>query len=152
MAAIDMQRTQELGPGGWTNGAVNLAERKPVPRMEDNYTEDAAEQRRKFLADQTGTDLTHTSHYSVDPADLSGNTENFIGVVQMPVGVAGPMFVDGEEARGWFYVPMATTEIATRLNRGDKAATAPAIGVARVTNKPNETTSEKQAIPRINSV
>jgi hydroxymethylglutaryl-CoA reductase len=41
---------------------------------------------------------------------LDGNIENFIGVAQVPVGVAGPLLVDGEHARGTFYVPLATTE------------------------------------------
>ena len=85
-------------------------DRKPVPRFEDNYTEEAAQARRDFLTQQTGGELTHTGHYSIDPASVRNNTENFIGVLQMPVGVAGPVLINGEEAQGWFYVPMATTE------------------------------------------
>ncbi|HEX4918160.1 MAG TPA: hydroxymethylglutaryl-CoA reductase [Limnobacter sp.] len=84
--------------------------RQPIPRFEDNYTEDAARARREFLAQQTGATLTHTGQYSIQPADVRNNTENFIGVVQMPVGVAGPVLIHGEHAQGWFYVPLATTE------------------------------------------
>ncbi|HEX4878833.1 MAG TPA: hydroxymethylglutaryl-CoA reductase, partial [Limnobacter sp.] len=84
--------------------------RQPVPRFEDNYTEEAACVRREFLTRQTGAALLHTGHYSIQPADVRNNTENFIGVVQMPVGVAGPLLIHGEHAQGWFYVPLATTE------------------------------------------
>lgn len=85
-------------------------ERQPIPRFDDNYSEESASERRQFLEQQTGAQLEHTAHYSLEPQSLTGNTENFIGVLQMPVGVAGPVWIDGEEAKGWFYVPMATTE------------------------------------------
>ncbi len=41
---------------------------------------------------------------------MRGNIENPIGVAQVPMGVAGPVLVQGQHARGLFYVPMATTE------------------------------------------
>ncbi len=88
-----------------------MQDRKPVPRRnDDNYSEQAAAERREFLALQTGADFQYTGHYSAQPSDFAGNIENFFGVVQMPVGVAGPCLIDGEHAKGWFYVPMATTE------------------------------------------
>ena len=82
-----------------------------IPRRQDgDYTRDAAEERRRFIREQTGTDLTHVGAYSFDPAVLPGNIENFTGIVQMPLGFAGPLRVNGEYAQGDFYVPMATTE------------------------------------------
>jgi hydroxymethylglutaryl-CoA reductase (NADPH) len=42
----------------------------------------------------------------------SRNIENFIGTVRVPVGLAGPLRVNGLHARGDFYVPLATTEAA----------------------------------------
>ncbi|RDV25987.1 hydroxymethylglutaryl-CoA reductase [Alteromonas aestuariivivens] len=82
-----------------------------IPRDGQNdHSREQAEIRRDFLLEQTGTELTHTGKFSIDPGVLPGNIENFIGIVQMPVGVAGPIEINGEHAQGRFYVPLATTE------------------------------------------
>ena len=82
-----------------------------IPRSKENdYTREAASERREFIKETTGASLEHTGQYSFDPGILPGNIENFSGVVQMPMGFAGPMHVKGEHADGEFYVPMATTE------------------------------------------
>ena len=92
-----------------------------IPRDSDNdYTEKMAEQRRDFVAQKTATTLNHIGHYSVDPALTAGNIENFIGVAQVPMGLIGPLLVNGEHANGEFYVPMATSEgtLIASYNRG----------------------------------
>ena len=45
-----------------------------------------------------------------------------MGVAQVPIGIAGPLLVDGEHAQGEFYVPMATAEgtLVASYNRGMK--------------------------------
>ncbi len=40
------------------------------------------------------------------------NIENFVGTVKVPVGIAGPLRVNGLFAQGDYYVPLATTEAA----------------------------------------
>lgn len=93
----------------------------PVPRSrEADYTPEQAAVRREFVREQTGADLRHVGHYSVDPASLPGNIENFTGVAQVPIGLAGPLRIDGEHAVGDFYIPMATTEgtLVASYNRG----------------------------------
>jgi hydroxymethylglutaryl-CoA reductase (NADPH) len=45
-------------------------------------------------------------------AGYQHNIENFIGTAKVPLGIAGPLRVNGLFAHGDFYVPLATTEAA----------------------------------------
>jgi hydroxymethylglutaryl-CoA reductase (NADPH) len=92
-----------------------------IPRNSDNdYSEEMAQQRRDFVSEKTSTTLDNVGHYSIDPAATAGNIENFIGVAQVPMGLVGPLRVNGEHASGDFYVPMATSEgtLIASYNRG----------------------------------
>ncbi|HET8675153.1 MAG TPA: hydroxymethylglutaryl-CoA reductase, partial [Blastocatellia bacterium] len=94
-----------------------------IPRSrDDDYTREMAAARRQFLKEQTGKQLEHVGEFSFDPAILPGNIEHFIGVAQVPIGLAGPLLVNGEYAQGEFYVPLATTEgtLVASYNRGMK--------------------------------
>jgi hydroxymethylglutaryl-CoA reductase (NADPH) len=42
----------------------------------------------------------------------SANIENFVGTVKVPVGVIGPVRINGLNANGDFYIPLATSEAA----------------------------------------
>ena len=94
--------------------------REPIPRDTDDYTTEQAERRRDFVAEHSGARLEHVGRYSFDPATLPGNVENFLGAAQVPIGVAGPLRINGEHANGDFYVPLATTEgtLVASYNRG----------------------------------
>jgi hydroxymethylglutaryl-CoA reductase (NADPH) len=92
-----------------------------IPRSRENdYTPEAAAGRREFLRERTGVELEHVAEWSFDPGIAQGNIENFIGVAQVPLGVAGPVLVNGEHAKGDFYVPLATAEgtLVASYNRG----------------------------------
>ncbi len=93
-----------------------------IPRSSDDHTAEAAATRREFVREQTGAALDHVGSFSLDPATLPGNIEHFTGVAQVPIGIAGPIRVNGEHASGEFYVPMATTEgtLVASYNRGMK--------------------------------
>lgn len=94
-----------------------------IPRSSSNdYTSEMAQKRREFLKEQTNTDLQNVGQFSFDPSVLPGNIENFIGVAQVPIGLAGPLLVNGEYAQGEFYIPLATTEgtLVASYNRGMK--------------------------------
>ncbi len=55
----------------------------------------------------------------------SRNIENFIGTMRIPVGLAGPLRVNGLHAHGDYYVPLATTEgaLVASYHRGALAVT-----------------------------
>jgi hydroxymethylglutaryl-CoA reductase (NADPH) len=81
-----------------------------VPRFDEQYADEAVAARRDWVAARTGARLTHVGAGSLSGEALRGNVENPVGTVQVPLGVAGPLKVEGEHARGIFYVPLATTE------------------------------------------
>jgi hydroxymethylglutaryl-CoA reductase (NADPH) len=94
-----------------------------VPRSaEDDYTPDVIQARQRFVRERTESSLDQVSKFSFDPHVCRGNIEHLIGAAQIPLGVAGPLHVHGEHARGEFYVPLATTEgtLVASYNRGMK--------------------------------
>ncbi len=46
----------------------------------------------------------------ISPEQIVGNIESQLGYASMPIGVLGPLRINGVYASGDFYVPMATTE------------------------------------------
>ncbi|TGE15323.1 hydroxymethylglutaryl-CoA reductase [Hymenobacter elongatus] len=95
--------------------------RTRIPRQDqDDYSEAAIEARQRFAEEFSGQQFEHLKRYSFDPHMLQGNCEHFTGVAQIPVGLAGPLLVNGEHAQGEFLIPMATTEgtLVASYNRG----------------------------------
>ncbi len=96
---------------------------KSIPRdPRDDYGEAIIHARHEFVREQTGTTPEHILRYSIDPELTQGNIEHFIGVAQVPMGIAGPLRVRGKHAQGEFYVPLATSEgtLVASYNRGMK--------------------------------
>ncbi len=97
--------------------------RVSIPRDKtDDYSKEAIHTRQNFIEEYTGVKFQHSNQYSFDPHTLAGNCEHFVGVAQIPLGIAGPLHVDGEHAQGDFLIPMATTEgtLVASYNRGMK--------------------------------
>jgi hydroxymethylglutaryl-CoA reductase (NADPH) len=90
---------------------------------QDDHAPEIIEERQRFVASFSGFQLQHVDKYSFDPETTRGNIENFTGVAQVPVGLAGPLRVNGEHAEGEFLSPLATTEgtLVASYNRGIKA-------------------------------
>lgn len=96
---------------------------KQIPRDNNNdYSPEIIAKRQQFIEETTGAKLEHTRNYSFNPEEMSGNIESVFGVAQIPIGIAGPLLVNGEHAQGEFYVPMATVEgtMLASYNRGMK--------------------------------
>jgi hydroxymethylglutaryl-CoA reductase (NADPH) len=105
--------------------ALNTGKRIPgsLPRdVEDDASEKIIRARQAFINEHTGVDLKHITRYSIDPHLTRGNIEHFTGVAQVPMGFAGPLLVNGQHAKGEFYVPLATSEgtLVASYNRGMK--------------------------------
>ena len=98
--------------------------RTNIPREKgsSDYSREMAEKRLAFMEDHSGIKTRHAHQYSFDPSILPGNIEHFSGVAQIPVGFAGPLLMNGEHAKGEFFIPLATTEgtLVASYNRGMK--------------------------------
>jgi len=82
-----------------------------VPRFKDQgYSPEDVRRRREWVEKKLDVELPLVAACAISTPDMRGNIENPIGSVQMPLGVAGPLLVNGLHAKGTFYVPLATTE------------------------------------------
>ena len=97
-----------------------------IPRDKENdYTAESAAAKRAFVEQHTGASTEHLGQYSSPTELVSGNVENFMGMAQVPVGIAGPLLINGQYAQGEFLIPLATTEgtLVASYNRGMRAIT-----------------------------
>lgn len=95
----------------------------PSVPAKDDWSREAMETRRAFLRERGfGIDALTGRTPAVSPEELRANIEGFVGFASIPVGVIGPLRVNGVHARGDFYVPMATTEgaLVASYQRGAK--------------------------------
>jgi len=96
----------------------------------------AAAARRRLVGEHADADVDALGEYAFDAADAHGsNIENMVGAVQVPMGVAGPVAVDGGALSGERYLPMATTEgaLVASINRGCSVVNDAGGATARVT-------------------
>ncbi|MCP4871068.1 MAG: phosphotransferase [Proteobacteria bacterium] len=87
------------------------------------YTEEARLERLAYARQISGAPLEHAATTRLRAEKLTGNIENFFGAVEIPVGLAGPLYFRGTEARGMLYAPLATTEgaLVASATRGARA-------------------------------
>lgn len=91
----------------------------------NEYTFENVKKRQTYIEKQSNTTLHNLCNRQqhTDTQKLSGSIENFIGYTQIPTGIAGPIQVNGTQAKGEFHVPLATTEgaLVASYHRGAKA-------------------------------
>ena len=88
--------------------------------------ETAVKLRRLAIQEFAKLEFEHIQNFSFDvEATTKKNIENMIGAIQLPLGVAGRLKVNGEYADSDYYVPLATTEgaLVASVNRGCSAIT-----------------------------
>ncbi|WP_254528576.1 hydroxymethylglutaryl-CoA reductase (NADPH) [Natrinema gelatinilyticum] len=104
--------------------------------LEDHADHDtAAEARRVLVERESGAELEAIGDYAFAAERADPNIENMIGAAQVPMGVVGPVPVDGGAADGEHYLPLATTEgaLLASVNRGLGVIRAAGGAEARVT-------------------
>lgn len=78
--------------------------------------------RREFLEKKLNINLEQIGKFNFTEDQVTGkNIENLIGATQIPLGVAGPLLVNGKNC----FIPLATTEgaLVASISRGCKALT-----------------------------
>jgi hydroxymethylglutaryl-CoA reductase (NADPH) len=103
---------------------------------EEADAETAAATRRHLLEAETDADLAAVADYGFEAEAVDANVENLVGSAEIPMGVAGPVPIDGGAADGEYYLPMATTEgaLVASVNRGLGTIRAAGGATARVTD------------------
>lgn len=93
-----------------------------IPRFSRkiHYSADAVKKRLQWARGVSGSKLVHIPRSLFKPETLAGNIENYIGAVQIPVGIAGPLLVKGTYTNGYVPLPVATTEgaLVSSITRG----------------------------------
>jgi NADP-dependent 3-hydroxy-3-methylglutaryl-CoA reductase len=98
------------------------------------HTESARLGRLDYLRRLTGLPLPRLEETALDAARLCCNVEALIGGVEIPVGIAGPLRLEGSATSGMVFLPLATTEgaLVSSATRGALALNASGGAQARV--------------------
>jgi hydroxymethylglutaryl-CoA reductase (NADPH) len=108
--------------GKLLSGELKLYE---IDKFTEN-TREAVDIRREFIEEKYKIQLDNLANYSLDMEEAQKkNIENPIGTIQIPVGLAGPLKINGINTQGEFLVPLATSEgaLVASVNRGCSAIT-----------------------------
>jgi hydroxymethylglutaryl-CoA reductase (NADPH) len=104
---------------------------RPAKRLEPTFT---AANWKTLLANSGATEADKAELYDAKAQEslerYEHNVENYIGTLRLPVGVIGPLRVNGIFAKGDFYVPLATSEAALVASYGRGARLISSVGGA----------------------
>jgi hydroxymethylglutaryl-CoA reductase (NADPH) len=90
---------------------------KTVELPPRGYSKEDSLKRRDWLKRKTNFELTNID---IEPLNYKGIIENHIGHVKVPMAIAGPLLIDGDYAKGEFYMPLCTLEgtLTLSMTRG----------------------------------
>lgn len=120
--------------GVFTTHSSDVMERIPGRGL---YSEAARLERLEWIRRRTGVLLGALQITRLDAERLTGNIENLIGAVEVPVGLAGPMLFRGNLATGELCAPFATSEgaLVASATRGAAAISEAGGVVTRVVSQ-----------------
>lgn len=105
-----------------TPAGISAGDAPALPRftLREHYTPAAVAARTAWVEQVCGVRLEALSRNGLKAEALAGNIENYIGAVQIPVGLAGPLHVRGMYVDGYVPLPVATTEgaLVSSISRG----------------------------------
>jgi hydroxymethylglutaryl-CoA reductase (NADPH) len=99
-----------LDASGYASSGGRSTLCQKLPSITDSSREALSERRRRLL--EAGYRIEHISGIGpeIEPSSLAGSIEGFLGFARVPLGVAGPVRINGRAAQGSFFVPFATSE------------------------------------------
>lgn len=102
------------GGAGWKNSLKPTAQSDYQPLRTSLVQDSSAVDKLAESLSHTGADTSELLDQATRErcASYLANIENMIGTVKIPIGVAGPIRINGVHARGDFIIPMATHEAA----------------------------------------
>jgi hydroxymethylglutaryl-CoA reductase (NADPH) len=104
--------------------------------LEEHADADTATAARRLLVEEhSDASLDTVGDYSFPAEDADNAIENMVGAAQIPMGVVGPVNVNGSAVSDDTYLPLATTEgaLLASVNRGCSVIDSAGGATARVT-------------------
>lgn len=100
---------------GFNSSSTVDGDEKIFKKIRKAYDVGSMRDKVEILSRKLNIPLKHINGCTYDTELFRGNIENPLGIIQIPLGLIGPILVNGPSASGDFYVPMATTEGALLL-------------------------------------
>lgn len=91
---------------------VKILKKNLIPHatLSNNYSSQAVESRQSWIKTITNKNLQYLFSKNTDMNGYKKNIENPVGFCEIPVALVGPVLINGDYAKGNFYVPFATTQ------------------------------------------
>lgn len=96
------------------------------PKMNMANTEEGLKERIEYIENHYGTKLEHITNTEFDLKQINGNIESFIGGIEIPVGMLGPIQMNNKDgSHEIIHAPVATSEgaLVASMSRGAYAIT-----------------------------
>jgi hydroxymethylglutaryl-CoA reductase (NADPH) len=93
----------------------------PKIPLKMDFSKEGQMARLEYLENLTNTPLKYLKDGHLEGEELKGNIESFLGSVEIPVGLAGPLYMGRpDQEKSWVFAPIATNEgaLVASMTRG----------------------------------